>query len=113
MGRLCDILNLNATDIDQADYILQFLSVPCTLEKLERQRILRKHKSNNQQNTVLENRERNNYMSMSPAKKQAFVKKAETNIQKTGPRQAVLENLHLRYKEMDPANKQNFLKIYI
>ena len=98
MGRLCDILNLNATDTDQADYILQFLSVPCTLEKLERQRILRKHKSNDQQNTVLEN-QRNNYMSMSPAKKQAFVKKRELMYKKLDPvkKQAVLENLHLRY----------------
>ena len=87
VGRLCDVLNLNEPDLDEAKYVLQFLAVPCVLAKLERQRVLRKHKSNDQQNKVLEN-QRNNYKSMNPVKKQALFKKQE-----------------LRYKEMNPIKK--------
>ena len=51
VSRLCDILNLNEPDLDEVEYILQFLSIPSELSKLERQRILQKHKSHDQLNT--------------------------------------------------------------
>ena len=54
VGRLCDVLNLNEPDLDKVEYILQFLSIPTVLTNLERQRVLRKHKSHDQQNTVRE-----------------------------------------------------------
>ena len=87
VGRLCDVLNLNEPDLTEAKYIIQFLSIPCTLAKLERQRVLRKHKPNDQKKTVRENKS-NNYRSMTPIK-----------------RKALLENLELKYKEMNPIKK--------
>ena len=78
----------------------QFLSIPCTLEKLERRRILRKHKSNDQKNMVRENK-KNNYKSMSPVKKQALLENLELKYK---------ENLHLKYKEMGPIRTKIFLE---
>ena len=40
VSRLRDILNLNEPDLDRVEYILQFLSIPSVLSKLERQRVL-------------------------------------------------------------------------
>ena len=100
VGRLCDVLNLNEPDLHEAKYIIQFLSIPCTLEKLERRRILRKHKSNDQKNMVRENK-KNNYKSMSPVKKQALLENLELKYK---------ENLHLKYKEMGPVRKKIFLE---
>ena len=74
ISRLCDILNLNEPGLEEVEYMLQFLSIPSILPKLERQRVLQKHKSNDQQNTARENK-RNAYKSMSPVEKQALVKK--------------------------------------
>ena len=68
VGRLCDVLNLNETDLDETKYVIQFLSIPCTLAKLEKRRILRKHKSNDPKTMVRAN-EKNNYKSMAPVKK--------------------------------------------
>ena len=84
VGRLCDILNLNEPDLDKVEYILQFLSIPSVLPKLERQRVLRKHKSNDQQNTVRENK-RNNYKSMSPVQKQLKLQRNEPNKKASSP----------------------------
>ena len=33
VGRLCDILNLNEPDLDDVEYMLQFLSIPSVLPK--------------------------------------------------------------------------------
>ena len=111
VDRLCDILNLNEPDVDEAEYILQFLSIPCALAKLERQRILRKHKSNAQKNTIREN-ERNNYESMSPVKKQGLFKRKKLKYEEMTPikKQAFLENLESKYKEMDPIKKEALFK---
>ena len=106
VGRLCDILNLNEPDLEKVVYILQFLSIPSVLPKLERQRVLRKHKSNDQQNTVRENK-RNNYKSMSFVQKQ--LKYKEINPIK---KQALFKKLEIKYHQMDPTSKQIFLKTY-
>ena len=92
VGRLCDILNLNKPDLDEVEYVFQFLSIPSVLTNLERQTVLRKHKSHNQQNMICENK-RNDYKSMRPVEKQALVKKHE-----------------LKYREMNPIKKQALLK---
>ena len=47
-------------------------------------RILRKHKSNDQQNTIREN-ERHNYKSMSPLKKETL-EQERTKVQRNGPK---------------------------
>ena len=111
VGRLCDVLNLNEPDLHEAKYIIQFLSIPCTLAKLERRRILRKHKSNDQKNRVRENK-KNNYKSMSPAKKLALLENLELKYKEQNPmkKQTALENLQLKYKEMDPVRKKIFLE---
>ena len=111
IGRLCDVLNLNEPDLDEAKYVLQFLAVPCVLAKLERQRVLRKHKSNDQQNKVLKN-QRNNYKSMNPVKKQALFKKQELKYKEINPikKQALLEGLEVKYKQMHPTKKQVLLE---
>ena len=110
VDRLCDILNLNEPDADEAKYILHFLSIPCVLANLERQRILRKRKSNDQQNTIHEN-ERHNYKSMSPLKKQTVFNKKELKYKEMNPiiKQTLFEKLGLKYNEMDPINKQILL----
>ena len=56
VDRLCDVLNLNEPDLKEAKYVLQFLSIPCVLPELERHRVKRKHKSNDQLNTARENK---------------------------------------------------------
>ena len=111
VSRLCDILNLNEPHLDEVEYILQFLSIPSVLPKSERQRVLRKHKSNDQQNTVRENK-RNDYKSKSTVEKQALLKRLELKCDQMDPisKQNLLENLQLKYKEMDPINKQNHLE---
>ena len=111
VSRLCDILNLNEPHLDEVEYILQFLSIPSVLPKSERQRVLRKHKSNDQQNTVRENK-RNDYKSKSTVEKQALLKRLELKYDQMDPisKQNLLENLQLKYKEMDPINKQNHLE---
>ena len=111
VDRLCDILNLNEPDLDEVEYILQFLSIPSVLTKLERKTVLQKHKSHNQQNMIRE-KQRNDYKSMSPVEKQALVKKHELKYKEINPikKQALLKNEHLKYKEMDPINKLNLLE---
>ena len=111
VGRLCDILNLNEPRLDEVEYILQFLTIPSVLSKSERQRVLRKHKSNDEQNTVRENK-RNDYKSKSTVVKQALLKRLELKYDQMNPisKQNLLENLHLKYKEMDPIWKQNLLE---
>ena len=110
VSRLCDILNLNEPHLDEVEYILQFLSIPSVLPKSERQRVLRKHKSNDQQNTVRENK-RNDYKSKSTVEKQALLKRLELKYEQMDPiSKQNLENLHLKYKEMDPIRKQNLLE---
>ena len=111
VGRLCDILNLNEPHLDEVEYILQFLSISSVLPKSERQRVLRKYKSNDQQNTVHENK-RNNYKSKSTVEKQALLKRLELKYDQMDPisKQNLLENLHLKYKEMDHTWKQNRLE---
>ena len=104
VGRLCDVLNLNKPDLDEAKYIIQFLSI------FEKQRILRKHNSNDQKNMVGENK-KNNYSSMSPVKKQALLENLELKYKEQNPikKQTYLANLHLKYNEMDPTKKQILL----
>ena len=111
VGRLCDILNLNEPHLDEVEYILQFLAIPSVLPKPERQKVLRKHKSNDEQNTVRENK-RNDYKSKSTVEKQALLKRLELKYDQMDPisKQNLLENLQLKYKEMDPINKQNRLE---
>ena len=110
VGRLCDILNLNEPDVNEAKYTLQFLSIPCVLANSERQRILRKHKSNDQQNTIREN-ERNNYKELNPSKKQALLENLQLRYKEMGPikKQTLFKKLELKYNEMDPTNKQILL----
>ena len=105
VDRLCDVLNLNEPDLKEAKYVLQFLSIPCVLPELERHRVLRKHKSNDQLNTTRESK-RNIYKSMSLVKKHELKYKEMDPIKK----QALLENLELKYNNMDPVNKQILLE---
>ena len=73
-------------------------------------RILRKHKSNDQQNTIREN-ERHNYKSMSPLKKETLLNRKELKYKEMDPRikQPLFKKLGLKYNEMDPINKQILL----
>ena len=111
VGRLYDVLKLNEPDLDEAKYIIQFLSIPCTLAKLEKQRIRRKHKSNDQKNMVRKNN-KNNYNSMSPVKKQALhekqamVYKAMDSSKKEAYRERSRANMKRKYHSMNEQHKK-------
>ena len=56
VARFCDVLDLNYPGLEETKYAVQFLLCVNTIEKSEKQKLLRKHKSNKQKEKVCENK---------------------------------------------------------
>ena len=113
VNRLCEYLNLNEPQLEQTEYILQFLSIPCSVTKLEKQRLLRNHKSKEQKQKKKENNKRN-YKCMRPIKKKvlneskAMIYRAMSPSEKEVYDKRNRENKKIKYKQMDHIEKRTF-----
>ena len=56
VARFFDILDLNYPGLEETKYAVQFLLCMNTIKKSEKQKLLRKHKSNKQKEKVCENK---------------------------------------------------------
>ena len=94
VSRFCDILELIDPNMEEAEYLVQFLSCQTTLTKSEKQKIQRKHKS------------------MDPIKKEALCNKNAMKYKSMHPseKKAVLEKRAISYKEMGTSEKEACLK---
>ena len=85
------VTKINTTNNLEVAYIIRFLNCYSNLSSTLRQKVLRKHKSSKQKNSLAEKR-RESYANMEPsAKRKYLVSKAEW------------------YKSLDPAKKEKFL----
>ncbi len=88
VDRLCEYLDLNEPDLEETEYMLQFLSIPCSVTRSEKQKVLRNHKSNEQNEKIQETKKRNNKFMYTLKKK------------------VINETKVIKYKQMDPIKKK-------
>ncbi len=107
VDRLCEYLNLNEPDLEKTEYMLQFLSTPCSVTRLEKQRILQNHKSNMQKEKIQETKKKNNKF-MCPIKKKFLNETKVIKYKQMDPiKEKVLnESKVLKYEQMDPIKKK-------
>ncbi len=116
---------MNEPDLEKTEYMLQFLSIPCSVTKSEKRGVLRNHKSNEKNEKIRETKRRNNklvshqkkvinetkvikYKQMDPIKKKVL---NESKLLKSKQIDAIKkkvlnESKVLRYKQMDPIKKK-------
>ena len=103
--RVCEYvtIKLNAHEIE---YYIQCVSCTCPLEKSEKQKILKCHKSSNQK-TKIGIKRRNSYAQLEPANKNIRLDKRHQHYKKG--KKNILSACAEKYKSMDANEKQHFL----
>ena len=107
VDRLCEYLNLNEPDLQETEYMLQFLSIPCSVTRSEKRRILRNHKSNEQNEKIRETKKMNNKF-MCPIKKKVLNESKVLKYKQMDPikKKVLNESKVLKYKQIDPIKKK-------
>ena len=104
------VTKINTTNNLEVAYIIRFLKCYSNLSSTLRQKVLRKHKSNRQKNSLAEKR-RESYANMEPsAKRKYLVSKADwyKSLDPT-EKEKLLSDRAEWYKSLDPAKKEQLL----
>ncbi len=107
VSRFCDILQLTDPDIEEAEYMIQFLSCQSTLTKSEKQKVQLKHKYTKEKELLCENK-RKRYKSMDPIQKRDLSNKNALKYSEMDPekKKERSKRKSIKYKEMDPLVKR-------
>ncbi len=107
VSRFCDILQLTDPDIEEAEYMIQFLSCQSTLTKSEKQKVQWKHKYTKEKELLCENK-RKRYKSMDPIQKRDLSNKNALKYSEMDPekKEERSKRKSIKYKEMDPLVKR-------
>ena len=111
VSRFCDILELTDPNIEEVEYLIQFLSCKTTLTKSEKQKVQRKHKYTKQKEVLCENKTKI-YKCMDPIKREALCNKNALKYKSLNPseKEALLEKQAMSYKEMGTSEKEACLE---